>query len=332
MGLDVGELLERADEMAHSCDPAVPAEKNPGVWLGGVLGQLAGLGRDKVTLVMSPRVGTFGYWLEQLIGESTGKEGKGMVPVEGEPLGPVEVYGDDRLFVYTRLQNDPDHDGIRRLEQADQPVITLTMRDKFDLGSEMFRWELATAVAGSVLGVDPFDQPDVEESKDSTLRLLQTYAKEGSLPGAEAVPAAEAGAAVAELARGAKENGYLAALAFTGRSRASEEALARVRARVRDATKLATTAGYGPRYLHSTGQLHKGGPPTGVFVQVVQEDGRDAEVPGQPYTFSTLKQAQALADFQSLKSRGYPVLRVNLGRSVAAGWKALAESVEKSVR
>jgi transaldolase / glucose-6-phosphate isomerase len=331
MGLDVGELLERAQEMAHSCDPTIPPDKNPGVWLGGVLGQLASLGRDKLTLVMSPKVATFGYWLEQLVGESTGKQGKGIVPVEGEPLGAAGVYGEDRLFVYTRLQNDPDNEAIQRLEHTDQPVVTLTMRDRLDLGAEMFRWEVATAVAGSVLGIDPFDQPDVQESKDSLQRLLGEYEKEGRLPEAGAVSAAEAGPAVAELLGKAKKNGYVAALAFTGRSRASETALSQIRTRVRDATRLATTAGYGPRYLHSTGQLHKAGPPTGIFLQVVQEDGRDAEVPGEPYTFSTLKQAQALADLQSLESRGYPVLRVNLGRSVAAGWKALAESVENAV-
>jgi transaldolase/glucose-6-phosphate isomerase len=332
MGLDVGELLERANEVAHSADPTVPVEKNPGIWLGGVIGQLASLGRDKLTLVMSPKVATFGYWLEQLVGESTGKDGKGILPIEGEPLGRAEVYGQDRLFVYTRLQNDPQHDGIRQLEHAEQPVITLTMRDRLDLGGEMFRWELATAIAGSVLGVDPFDQPNVDETKENTQRLLESYPSEGGLPEADAVPAAKAGPAVAELVGQAKENGYFAALAFTGRSRTSEAALGRIRTRVRDASRLATTAGYGPRYLHSTGQLHKGGPPTGVFLQIVQQESKDIEVPGQPYSFATLKQAQALGDLQSLQSRGYPVLRVNLGRSAAAGWKALADSVEQAVR
>jgi glucose-6-phosphate isomerase/transaldolase/glucose-6-phosphate isomerase len=332
MGLEVGELLERADEMAQSCDPTVPVEKNPGVWLGGVLGQLATVGRDKLTLIMSPKVATFGYWLEQLVGESTGKDGKGIVPVEGEPMGPPEVYGQDRLFVYTRLQNDPDNDAVHQLERSEQPVITLTMRDRLDLGAEMFRWELATAIAGSVLGVVPFDQPNVEEIKENTQRLLQSYQSEGRLPEVDAVPAAEAGPAVAELLGQARQNGYFAALAFTGRSRTSEASLARIRSRVRDASRLATTAGYGPRYLHSTGQLHKGGPPTGVFLQIVQHEGKDVEVPGEPYSFATLKQAQALGDLQSLQSRGYPVLRVSIGRSAAAGWKALADSVEQALR
>jgi transaldolase / glucose-6-phosphate isomerase len=332
MGLELTEFLERADEMAHSSDPTVPVEKSPGVWLGGVMGQLASLGRDKLTLVMSPKVATFGYWLEQLVGESTGKDGKGIVPIEGEPMGPPEVYGQDRLFVYTRLQNDPDNDAVRQLEQAQQPVITLTMRDRLDLGAEMFRWELATAIAGSVLGVVPFDQPNVEEIKENTQRLLQSYESDGQLPEVDAVPAAEAGPAVADLLRQAKQNGYFAALAFTGRGRTSEAALARIRSRVRGASRLATTAGYGPRYLHSTGQLHKGGPPTGVFLQIVQQESKDVEVPGEPYSFATLKQAQALGDLQSLQSRGYPVLRVSLGRSAAAGWKALADSIEQAVR
>ena len=196
----------------------------------------------------------------------------------------------------------------------------------------MFRWELATAIAGSVLGVVPFDQPSVEEIKENTQRLLQSYQSEGRLPEVDAVPAAEAGPAVAELLGQAKQNGYFAALAFTGRSRTSEASLARIRSRVRDASRLATTAGYGPRYLHSTGQLHKGGPPTGVFLQVVQQEGKDVEVPGEPYSFATLKQAQALGDLQSLQSRGYPVLRVSIGRSPAAGWKALADSVEQAVK
>jgi transaldolase/glucose-6-phosphate isomerase len=331
MGMNVEQLLERANEMAHSCDPSVPAEKNPGVWLGGVMGQLANLGRDKLTLVMSPKIGTFGYWLEQLVGESTGKQGKGIVPIEGEPLGSPESYGEDRFFVHTRLQSDPDNEAVQRLERAGQPVITLTARDRFDLGGEMLRWELATAVAGSVLGVDPFDQPAVQETKDNTTRVLEALEAEVRLPDAEAMPASEAGPAVAELLRQAKPNGYFAIMAYTARSAASEAALSQIRARVRDATRLATAAGYGPRFLHSTGQLHKGGPPTGIFLQVIQEDSKDMEVPGEPYTFSTLKEAQALGDYRALKSHGRPVMRVNLGRSATAGWKALTAAVDQSL-
>jgi glucose-6-phosphate isomerase len=332
MGMDVEQLLERANEMAHSCDASVPAEKNPGVWLGGVMGLLASMGRDKLTLIMAPRIGTFGYWLEQLVAESTGKEGKGIVPIEGEPLGSPEVYGEDRLFVHTRLQNDPDNDAVQRLEDAGQPVVTLTARDRLDLGGEMLRWELATAVAGSLLGIDPFDQPNVQESKDNTTQVLEELQAQGGLREPDAVPAAEAGPALAELLKQARPNGYFAIMAYTARSAAADSALDQIRTRVRDATRMATTAGYGPRFLHSTGQLHKGGPPIGIFLQVVQEDSRDVEVPGQPYSFSTLKQAQALGDLRALQSHGRPVLRVSLGRSPGAGWKALAAAADQAIR
>lgn len=332
MGVDIGQLLERAIEMSHSCDASVPVDKNPAVWLGGVMGTLAGKDRDKLTLVMSPKVNTFGYWLEQLLAESTGKDGRGIVPIEGERLGEPASYDDDRFFVYTRMRTDPENHAVRALEQAGQPVVTLTMRDRLDLGGEMQRWELATAVAGSVLGVDPFDQPDVQESKDNTMRLLEQYRSDGQLPEVEALSATDAGPAVADLLSKARKGGYLAVMAYTGRAPASESALASIRTRVRDVTRLATTAGYGPRFLHSTGQLHKGGPPTGVFLQIVQQDVRDAEVPGEFYSFSMLKQAQALGDFRSLQSRGYPVLRVTLGRSPGAGWKALVAAVEQAVK
>ncbi|MBO0683929.1 MAG: bifunctional transaldolase/phosoglucose isomerase [Candidatus Dormibacteraeota bacterium] len=332
MGVDVRELLERAQEMASACEASVPVEKNPGFWLGAAIGGLAARGRNKLTLVMSPAVATFGYWLEQLLAESTGKEGRGIVPVEGEPVGPPEAYGSDRLFVYTRMADDPENPAMTALEKAGQPVITLTLRDKLDLGGEMLRWELATAVAGALLGIDPFNQPNVQESKDNTKRVLAEFESGGRLPEIEAVPAAEAGPQLARLLGQAREGGYLASMAYTARTEASEAALARIRTRVRKATRLATTAGYGPRFLHSTGQLHKGGPPTGLFLQIVQDDEHDLPIPGQPYSFSVLKQAQALGDHQSLASRGYPVLRVTLGRSSAAGWEALTRSVEEALR
>jgi hypothetical protein len=281
---------------------------------------------------MSPAVATFGYWLEQLLAESPGKEGRGIVPVEGEPLGRPEVYGPDRLFVYTRMADDPDNPAVTALEKTGQPIVTLTMRDRLDLGGEMLRWELATAVAGAVLGIDPFDQPNVQESKDNTKRVLAEFAEKGRLPEAHSLAASEAGAAVVDLLGKARDGSYLALMAYTTRTEASEAALAEVRAHVRDRTRLATTAGYGPRFLHSTGQLHKGGAPVGLFLQIVQSDRRDAPVPGEPYTFSVLKQAQALGDLQSLQSRNYPVLRVTLGDDPEAGWRALAESVGKAVR
>jgi transaldolase / glucose-6-phosphate isomerase len=332
MGLDVRELLERAQEMAHACDAAVPVENNPGIWLGAVMGALANRGRNKVTLITSPRVATLGYWLEQLLAESTGKQGRGIVPVESEPLGHPDAYGQDRLFVHVRVNGEEEDDAVRALAEAGQPMVTLTLRDGLDLGGEFLRWELATAVAGSLLGIDPFDQPNVQESKDNTKRVLAELASTGHLPEAHAVPAAGAGAAVADLLRHARDGSYLATMAYTARTEASEAALRRLRARVRDTSRLATTAGYGPRFLHSTGQLHKGGPPVGLFLQVVQQDRQDVEVPGEPYGFSTLKQAQALGDLESLRSRNYPVVRVTLGDSPETGWQALADSVEATLR
>jgi len=331
MGVDVRELLERAEEMAASCDASVPVEKNPGCWLGAAAGTLASQGRDKLTLLMSPGVATFGWWLEQLLAESTGKQGRGIVPIEGEPLGRPEAYGNDRLFVQVRVNGDAEDEAARALAEAGQPMITLAMRDRLDLGGEFLRWELATAVAGSVLGIDPFDQPNVQESKDNTKGVLAEFASGGRLPEAPSVAPAEAGQALARLLREAPEGGYLAVHAWTARTDAAEDALRRIRVRVRDTTKLATTAGYGPRFLHSTGQLHKGGPAVGTFLQVVERDTADAEVPGEPYGFSTLKQAQSLGDLRSLESRGRPVLRVDLGDQAEAGWRALADAVEEAI-
>lgn len=331
MGIDIRELLERAQEMAHSCDAAVPVEQNPGIWLGAVLGALANRSRNKVTLVMSPKVATFGYWLEQLLAESTGKQGKGIVPIEGEPLGRPEAYGQDRLFIQVRVLGEPEHEAAKALEQAGQPMVTLIMRDQLDLGGEFLRWELATAVAGSVMGINPFDQPNVQESKDNTKRVLADFVSSGRLPEPASVPAVQAGQAVADLLGHARDGSYLALMAYTARTDDSEEAMRRIRTSVRDATRLATTRGYGPRFLHSTGQLHKGGPPVGLFAQIVQQDTVDAEVPGQPYGFSTLKRAQALGDLQSLESRNYPVVRIDLGSAPETGWRALAEAVEQAV-
>jgi glucose-6-phosphate isomerase/transaldolase/glucose-6-phosphate isomerase len=295
------------------------------------MGTLASRGRNKVTLVMSPQVATFGYWLEQLLAESTGKLSRGLVPVEGEPVGRPDAYGGDRLFVHVHVNGDPEDEGVRALSEAGHPVVTVNLRDRLDLGAESLRWELATAVAGSLMGVNPFDQPNVQESKDNTTRLLGEYASTGKLADAEAVPAVQAGAAVADLLRRSRDGGYLAIMSYTARTDASEEALRRVRARVRDARQLATTAGYGPRFLHSTGQLHKGGPPVGLFLQVVQRDQVDVEVPGEAWSFSVLKRAQALGDLHSLQSRNYPAARVDLGERPEAGWQALASAVEQAL-
>ncbi|HZQ50227.1 MAG TPA: bifunctional transaldolase/phosoglucose isomerase [Candidatus Dormibacteraeota bacterium] len=331
IGVDVAELLERAIEMAHSSADSVEVNKNPGVWLGAVMGELALAGRNKCTLICSPKVRTFGYWVEQLIAESTGKQGTGIVPVEGEPLGKPAVYGDDRLFVYIRMDGEPTNRAVTALEKAGQPVVTLTLRDKLDLGGEFLRWEIATAIAGSILKIDAFDQPNVQESKDNTKKVLAQFKSRGKLPSAESVPAARSKTAIRELLDRAKKGAYFAIMAYTTRTPGSEAAIEAIRAAVRDKTQIATTSGYGPRFLHSTGQLHKGGPKTGLFLQIVQDDAKDLPIPGQPYTFSVLKQAQSLGDLQSLSSRRLPVVRVTLGRDAAAGWKALAAAVKSAV-
>jgi transaldolase/glucose-6-phosphate isomerase len=331
IGVDVQEMLERAEEMAQSCADSVPVDKNPGVWLGAVMGELAVGGRNKVTLIASPKVATFGYWVEQLIAESTGKEGKGIVPIEGEPVGKPGVYGDDRLFVHIRMDGDAPHRAVQALEKAGQPVVTLTLRDKLDLGGEFLRWEIATAIAGSVLRIDAFDQPNVQESKDNTKKVLAKFKASGKLPPAESVAASKAKTGVKALLERARPDAYFAIMAYTTRTATSEAAIAAIRTAVRDKTHIATTAGYGPRFLHSTGQLHKGGPKVGLFLQIVQDDTKDVAIPGQPYSFSVLKQAQSLGDLQSLTSRRLPVLRVTLGRDAAAGWKALASAVKSAV-
>ena len=331
IGVNVEEVLERAVEMAHSCADSVPADKNPGVWLGAVMGELATRGRNKVTLIASPRVATFGYWVEQLIAESTGKQGKGIVPVEGEPVGKPAVYGDDRLFVYIRMDGDAPHRAVQALEKAGQPVVTLTLRDKLDLGGEFLRWEIATAIAGAILRIDAFDQPNVQESKDNTKKVLASFKSRGMLPPADSVPASRSKSGIKGLLDRAKSGAYFAIMAYTTRTPASESAIGAIRTSVRDQTHIATTAGYGPRFLHSTGQLHKGGPRTGLFLQIVQDDPKDVPIPGQPYSFSILKKAQSLGDLQSLSSRRLPVLRVTLGRDAAAGWKALAAAVKSAV-
>jgi transaldolase/glucose-6-phosphate isomerase len=332
IGVNVGEMLERAVEMAHASADSVQTDHNPGVWLGAVLGQLALAGRNKLTLIASPQIATFGYWVEQLIAESTGKQGKGIVPVEGEPAGKPTVYGKDRLFVYIRMDSDPANRAVTALEKAGEPVVTLTMRDKLDLGGEFLRWEIATAIAGSILGIDPFDQPNVQESKDNTKKVLAQYKSKGKLPKADSTAASMSRSGLKALLEKAKPGAYFAIMAYTARTPASTAAIAAMRTAVRDSKKIATTSGYGPRFLHSTGQLHKGGPKTGLFLQIVQEDTKDVAIPGQPFSFSVLKQSQSLGDLQSLTSRRLPVLRVTLGREPAAGWKALAAAVKSSVK
>jgi hypothetical protein len=348
----VAQLLDRADAMRSACGAGVPDGKNPGVWLGAILGGGARHGRDKLTIIVSPPIATFGYWLEQLIAESTGKEGKGILPVEGEALGYPSVYGSDRVFAYLRADEDfdPAQDAaIARLEAAGQPVVRLPLRDIYDMGAEFFRWEFATAIAGALIGINAFDQPNVQESKDNTDRILAAYASEHTLHEPAPTLRTESGhvtlvaegereaalrlapslqTALATLAGEAGAGDYIAMLAYVQRTPATDAALQRIRLRLRNLRHVATTVGYGPRFQHSTGQFHKGGPNTGVFLQVVARDAVDAPIPDAPYTFGTLKAAQALGDLQSLHAHGRRAARVDLGDDIAAGLAELERALD----
>jgi transaldolase/glucose-6-phosphate isomerase len=352
MGLDVGELLASAQRMAHRCAPSVPAADNPGLTLGATIGVCAREGRDKLTLVTSPGIAALGGWLEQLLAESTGKQGHGVIPVAGEPLGAPDAYGDDRLFVYLRLASAPDPDqdfGVEAIEQAGHAVVRIGLENLRDLGGEVFRWEFATAVAGAVLGINPFDQPDVEASKVITRDLTAAYEQTGALP-ADAPIASHAGLQLfaddrnaAELAaagsdsfdellaahlRRIEDGDYAALLAYVEMTAAHEQVLAQIRAAVRDRTGAATCIGFGPRFLHSTGQAYKGGPNSGVFLQITCDDAADVQIPGQRYSFGVVKAAQARGDLQVLVERGRRALRIHVGEDVAAGLAAIRAAVE----
>lgn len=356
MGLDVHRFLDRADEMVQACAACVPVKDNPGAVLGVVLGVLGKSGRDKVTLVTSPGVWDLGAWLEQLLAESTGKEGVALIPIDREELGPPEVYGDDRLFVHLRLADEADSDrvaAIARLEEAGQPVVRIEIPDRYDLGQEIFRWEFATAVAGSILNIDPFNQPDVEASKLATRALTSEYEKTGTLPAEKPLlqgdgislftderNASELAEAAADMSVAAyleahldrlRPGDYLGLLAYVEMNDAHREQLQAIRHRVRDARRVATALGFGPRFLHSTGQAYKGGPNTGVFLQITSEDAADLPIPGRSYTFGVVKAAQARGDFEVLAERGRRALRVHLGADVLAGLKMLRKLVERAV-
>ncbi len=326
MGLDLAKLLDRGAAMAEACRRHAPLDQNPGAYLGAVLGALGRQGRDKISILASPGIGAFGLWAEQLLAESTGKEGKGLVPVADEPLSHPALYGSDRLFVYLRLKGDTNERldrHVTALERAGQPVVRLELRDRYDLGGEFFRWEFATAVAGYFLGIHPFNQPNVQESKDKTKRVLQHVEATGRLPRQRAVSVATAADTIL---RRTAPGQYVAILAYVPPSHRVEAAIQSLRKAILTTAQVATTAGYGPRYLHSTGQLHKGGPNTGLFLQLVDEMTPDLAIPGQPYTFGTLARAQALGDLQSLLAHGRTAVSVNLTRRPLATIKALAQA------
>ncbi|HZI64669.1 MAG TPA: bifunctional transaldolase/phosoglucose isomerase, partial [Thermoanaerobaculia bacterium] len=339
LGVELESFLERAARRVEACGPDVPAAQNPGVALGLALAAAARAGRDKVTLVASPPLRRFGAWLEQLLAESTGKQGKGLIPVDGERPGPAAVYGDDRLFVYVRVESEAAADQDQEVEAlagAGQAVVRLDVADRMELGAEFFGWEMATAVAGAALGIHPFDQPDVEASKTATRRLTAEVERTGALPeerpllaeaglrlfadpdNAAALRQAVAGAAgLAGVLRAHLERlrpgDYFALLAYVEMSAEHEAALQRLRHAVRDRKRVATCLGFGPRFLHSTGQAYKGGPPSGVFLQITCDDAPDLAVPGKGYTFGQVKAAQARGDFEVLAERGRRALRVHLG-------------------
>jgi glucose-6-phosphate isomerase len=347
IGLDLDPLLESAAAMLDACREPDPA-MNPGLSLGLAMGTLAKAGRDKLTFLADDAIGSFGAWAEQLIAESTGKRGVGIVPVDLEPLGTVEQYGTDRAFVRLSLAGsagDPARDDLARgLEAAGHPVIRIEIADPIDLGAEFVRWEVATAFAGAVLGIDPFDQPNVEEAKQLTRDVLARHERAGAGDDHAPSPPLATGdgltlhgdaalrltqgdrSVVAELARHLarrRPNAYLCLQAFIAPTPARDAALARIRAILRDRTGRATTAGYGPRFLHSTGQLHKGGAPIGWFLQLTADHPVDREIPDWPYTFGQLIDAQASGDFAAIEGHDLPILRVHLGADPDAGLAAL---------
>lgn len=332
VGVDVACLLDRAMAMAQGCAPSVPVVDNPGAWLGAILGELARSGRDKVTFAISPAAASFGDWVEQLVAESTGKEGQGILPVVGEPLGTVGVYGFDRLFVHLRLEGDTTYDAdLAALKAADYPVVRLDLRDVYDLGGQFFLWELATAVASHRLGINPFDQPNVESAKVQARRMIAEYREQGTLPDVESAPlTAEA---LDEFLAQVQPGDYISLQAYVQPALQTDAALAELRLKLRDRFRLATTVGYGPRFLHSTGQLHKGDRGNGLFIQLTQDPPQDAAIPdeaGKPessVTFGVLIAAQALGDRQALLDNERRVIRFHLGSDVVGGLKKLSEAL-----
>jgi transaldolase/glucose-6-phosphate isomerase len=351
--VDVQDLLGATAKMIRSCSPSVPPAENPGIALGIMLGTLARAGRDKLTIIASPEIADIGAWLEQLVAESTGKLGKGIIPLDGESLGNPARYGQDRVFVHLRLAKTSDtaqDDAIARLEQAGHPVVRVLLADRYCIGQEFFRWEIATAVAGAVIGINPFDQPDVEASKVKTRELMAAYERQGALPTEiplfeengikvfadkeNATPLRDAAnlesALRAHLAR-VGDGDYFALLAYVARNARHQDALNQIRTAVRDAKRVATCLGFGPRFLHSTGQAYKGGPNTGVFLQITADHAADISVPGRNYSFGAVIDATAAGDFAVLNDRGRRALRVHLPADVPAGIARLKQAVLRAL-
>jgi transaldolase/glucose-6-phosphate isomerase len=353
MGIDVAKLLKNTKQMVDACGENTDATTNPGVILGTILGIAANQGRDKITFITSPGIFDLGAWLEQLIAESTGKSGKGIIPVDRERLAKPDIYGSDRVFAYLRLESEPDKEqsaAVDALAKAGQPVVRIVLPDIYNLGQEFFRWEIATAVAGSLIGINAFNQPDVEASKTETRKLTTEYESTGKLPSESPFFTGDGAKLYADLKNTAAlkgggtlagflkkhlarigEGDYFAVLGYITMNEAHEEALQSIRLAVRDNKMVATVLGFGPRFLHSTGQAYKGGPNSGVFLQITCDDAVDILVPGQKYTFGVVKSAQARGDFAVLAERGRRALRVHLGKDVAAGLATLADAINQAL-
>jgi transaldolase/glucose-6-phosphate isomerase len=353
MGLDLDRLIENATLMVHSCGAHVPPVDNPGVALGVALGEAAKAGRDKLTIMASKGIADFGAWLEQLVAESTGKHHKGIVPVDLEALGDTGVYSNDRVFVYLRLAAKPDavqDEAVDAIEAAGHPVVRIDLADEYAIAQEFFRFEIATAAAGAIIGINPFDQPDVEASKVQTRELTSAYEKSGSLPqekpffegdgislyadkrDIEALGKSStlAGYLAAHLRR-IRAGDYVALLAYIERNGQHIDALQEIRTLVRDDKKVATCLGFGPRFLHSTGQAYKGGPDSGVFLQITCDPAVDVAIPGRKYSFGIVEEAQARGDFEVLVQRKRRALRIHLGTHVAAGLVALKSAIRQAL-
>jgi transaldolase/glucose-6-phosphate isomerase len=353
MGIDVSKFLKNTQKMVEACGADSDAVTNPGVILGTILGLAADQGRDKMTIITSPGIFDLGAWLEQLLAESTGKSGKGIIPVDRELLAKPDLYGNDRVFAYLRLESEPDKEqaaAVDALAKAGHPVVRIVLPDIYTLGQEFFRWEIATAVAGSLIGINAFNQPDVEASKTETRKLTTEYESTGKLPPESPFFTGDGAKLYADLKNAGELKGggtlsgflkkhlarigsgdYFAVLGYITMNEAHEEALQTIRLAVRDNKKVATVLGFGPRFLHSTGQAYKGGPNSGVFLQITCDDAVDILVPGQKYTFGVVKSAQARGDFAVLAERGRRALRVHLGKDVAAGLATLTDAIHQAL-
>lgn len=341
IGADVKKILDRAQNMMRACGPNVEVANNPGVVLGTIMGELALMGRDKLTLILPQEIKSFGYWIEQLVAESTGKHGRGILPVEGESIADPAIFGDDRLFVHYKLERSADglDRQVQALEEAGHPVVRFALADVYDLGAEYFRWEMATAVASALLGVEPFDQPNVKESKDRTEEVLGYFKEKGALPDDKAIVSegevkifsagcgteASLDSCIQAFLNEHQPGNYFALMAFLHASPEIDEVFQRIRGNLQKRYLAATTLGYGPRFLHSTGQYHKGGPNNGLFIQFTADDLEDVSIPGSAYGFSVLKQAQAVGDAEAIRTKGRPFIRIHLGKDILGGLRRIEQ-------